>query len=1717
MPIDQFGEYESIGFSPTGAPTAPGMSEEESGFFGEMGKGLVRGFLNVGSGLVGTAEWIVPGQQESWIKAKENIQSASSRFPFEDNSWEGWAGRVIGEAFPYMGTALVAGYAGAGIAGGIAGAGTAGLTGQAAALGGGLAAKAPMVGALIGSATVGFAVEGQQAYDNAITHGSSENEANAERLIVGTINAAIEATQIGRLMKFHKTGALSLREFIRNVRNKAWDLIGGDAKKFTGQVLRTALEEGLEESLQEGVSISIPGFIRGDYPKNEDGTIAWGAVLQRIGEAGLGGGFAGGVLGGAGALVGAAPEIGRPSNSELDVAINKIQKLKGSQKEKDQFIFRLEELKTKDRPVENQLQQAGLVSSDELFQSRVAVVNNFGQEIFQKAEETGISPEYILGNIQWHTVGDKTISRFPQKVTDQKSLEEVGNAIAKQLGLGDWKIEWKPIEKETGNLGFALVTGDKTATINVRTVLGKKYPPITKPLAAHVGVQLRRKGEAHRYTQAELKRVIVHELGHLVQRPLIPTKISELPSDYFFEQNPTKTEWWVRPGNRMGLIGRGTTKEKAKQNALYFINSGRKRNVHHPEYVKWVEDKVKELFAVRQGKVTPVSEAGFPQTLPLSVSDIDKAINKVKSYKMPVKEQEQWISRLEGMKRKLADEVPTTFPETLYIPKEQENVYRGKDTGKVYYEPTGKDVVQTTRMEEVPVEPTELKPYEIQEWAKQFGMDINFNKNMEWDYSHRAKAGTEEIFIGTKGLSGNDIKLITLHEVGHNISDDEGTFHPEIEDEKLRREVDATEWALNEAIKQGIDTSNAAKLFTEKIVDLTTPAERVTEKKTLIVYRAGDIKEGLLSFGTQQAAQKAAVGRKIKSYFIDIKNPATMIDSGRSHDVRPVALIEDIVAGNNPNLDKSLIPVITKIQKEEGNITAFNAIKQALENHGYDGIKYINKNEDPGSVSYMTLSQEQVRASLPVTHEEVLTEPETRTRIVSVETGEELEQADDLTRQRGESEEAYLARTKPVKSDIPAYNKEWDEQLINAVNQLDVSLRKIHKKKISKELGRKINVAQNFLTEREDVPAQIRYMASSAELKGNLKLEFEPLKLDQDHISYYYQKILIHPDTAANFFLGLHATEGLNAIFGMEKDRNGNATLPEPHQIKALEKYFGSRLAETLFKLREGKRGALSHFKEALNFPRAILAAFDMSFGGRQGLLLLPVAPVQWIKAVGQGYRAWTSPQYSSYIDLQIKSDPIYKVWKKMGGHFSELGSMTSGEEFWTSRLAHKIPGIPASERAYTTTANSLRFYTFKKYYLSWQGSGKPNPDYKLLAEFINHATGRGDIKGFEKYVPFLNMAFFAPRLQMGRIQSLGDLFRGSIKELKVGQLSMTRKLIAADLVAAFGGGMGVLFLLSLIKGVDVEKDPRSSDFGKIRFGNTRIDFWGGYAQMARLLAQVAVAETKGTDSKRIMSTERGDIVWRYIQTKLSPAAGMAVDVARGETFLGEKLEVSPEKVTEQIYERFTPLFMQDVLDTMRYQGMTSAAIVTPLAFHGIGAMTYPKKASAESMRIKDTVSKETFGIGWDDVGPVGQKLLMQNRPEIELAERKARLERENFDMVSKRIEEQQAVTKKMIKQLPAKVREEIKNTNTYIPGLSRYISNGWFLNDKRYSEYQKNVTIAMSLYLTKLMGLPAYKNAEPEMRALLIEEITEDIRKMVRDKITNEATIEDFIHIGEK
>jgi hypothetical protein len=616
-----------------------------------------------------------------------------------------------------------------------------------------------------------------------------------------------------------------------------------------------------------------------------------------------------------------------------------------------------------------------------------------------------------------------------------------------------------------------------------------------------------------------------------------------------------------------------------------------------------------------------------------------------------------------------------------------------------------------------------------------------------------------------------------------------------------------------------------------------------------------------------------------------------------------------------------------------------------------------------------------------------------------------------------------------------------------------------------------------------------------------------------------------HQDSITDMMKAYSALEKM--FVGEDVDGQKKGILPEKNELKALEpilgKTFVKETIETIDKIKTKPltRGEkiLAQVRELFNFPRAVLASMDFSMGGRQGWMVpffqiakrdgwkisFPFTGAKaWGKAVIHGYRAFFNEDYADYIDLLIKTHPHYKLMKESGVFLSERGQLEASEEYFASQLAHKLPGIRASERAYVTTANAMRAYSFYSIASQWVGTGKA-ADFSKLGKVLNHLTGRGSLGALKNLAPALNVTFFAPKLTISHVQKVTDL-----NPFQDGKFywSPTQKILAADLVAAFGTGMLILWLLSMRKGVEVEFNAKSSDFGKIRMGDTRIDFWGGYSQIMRLVANLATGEKKSTITGEEYDISRMEVVARYLQTKLSPVAGAALDAYRGEDFKGSLLTPDLESISKQFYQRFTPLFLQDTADAIYYQGLNTGSILTSsLALHGIGAMTYPISGSSQAMLTKNHYAQEVFGERWDDLGPISQKMLRLQNPLIDETEREAQKEKLSRKAKARVLKEQRDSERKITRSLDKDVRNELDRLLVRTGGVGRRLSEDWYLNDVKYKQYQLEVITILNKVLPRFTEV----DMDPEVKRIILEEVISKVKSGVRQKIVNNAKIEDI------
>ena len=360
---------------------------------------------------------------------------------------------------------------------------------------------------------------------------------------------------------------------------------------------------------------------------------------------------------------------------------------------------------------------------------------------------------------------------------------------------------------------------------------------------------------------------------------------------------------------------------------------------------------------------------------------------------------------------------------------------------------------------------------------------------------------------------------------------------------------------------------------------------------------------------------------------------------------------------------------------------------------------------------------------------------------------------------------------------------------------------------------------------------------------------------------------------------------------------------------------------------------------EALNLSRAIKTSIDLSAVLRQGAFVVLGHPIRGIKAMPSMFKALLSKEGQFAVEQEILQRPNYPLYEKSGLYLAEHGQKLSQmEEVYMSRLAEKIPGVAASQRAYTTYLNRLRADSFDAMVKTLAVREKPTPvEAKAIANFVNVATGRGSLGMKEGALVGLNTVFFAPRYVLSRFQILAaqPFYRGTIR---------SRAIIAKE-YARFLTGLAVVYSLGLLADGNVEVDPRSSDFGKIRFGKTRVDPLAGLSQTATLVSRLVTGETKTLRGKiRPLRGEKvsfgggdsADVIARFLRTKLSPVVGTGVDILAKRDVVGEKVTISriPGKL-------LAPLALNDIYDAMIEEGVPAGTALAVLAIFGMGLQTY--------------------------------------------------------------------------------------------------------------------------------------------------------------------------------
>lgn len=418
--------------------------------------------------------------------------------------------------------------------------------------------------------------------------------------------------------------------------------------------------------------------------------------------------------------------------------------------------------------------------------------------------------------------------------------------------------------------------------------------------------------------------------------------------------------------------------------------------------------------------------------------------------------------------------------------------------------------------------------------------------------------------------------------------------------------------------------------------------------------------------------------------------------------------------------------------------------------------------------------------------------------------------------------------------------------------------------------------------------------------------------------------------------------EKVTALDALLRRLDPNEEVPlQDSEIKLLRQIFDIPEGE----LPDQAKSSFDTIADILNVPRSLKSTLDLSAPLRQGALFVS-RPKEFGDAFVKMFKYAASEKGYNELADQIIQSPNNELYHRTGLEFTGFDEgLSHQEEAFMSAYAKKIPGlgtlVRASDRGYSGFLNKLRQNVFDSVANKWKAKGidiENSPqEYKALAEMINMFTGRAKLPGkVEKAAPFLNTIFFSPKFNYSRLKTMSPITYARMPKL-------ARQEALRDLIGSFTIGTTVLGMAQAA-GASVELDPRSSDFGQMRFGNMRIDPWAGFRPWVNLITQIGSGErktlagnTKELNSGKWDEETKLDVLGRFVRSKFSPGVELGADYLAGKDLVGRPFD------EETVGNAFMPMFIQDMREIMR-DDPSNVPLGMPASFFGAGVKVIPER-----------------------------------------------------------------------------------------------------------------------------------------------------------------------------
>jgi type III secretion system FlhB-like substrate exporter len=458
-------------------------------------------------------------------------------------------------------------------------------------------------------------------------------------------------------------------------------------------------------------------------------------------------------------------------------------------------------------------------------------------------------------------------------------------------------------------------------------------------------------------------------------------------------------------------------------------------------------------------------------------------------------------------------------------------------------------------------------------------------------------------------------------------------------------------------------------------------------------------------------------------------------------------------------------------------------------------------------------------------------------------------------------------------------------------------------------------------------------------------------------------------------------------------------------------------------------RTILSTIKDIASFAKSVKASVDNSFIGRQGLkTLFSGHPIVWLKSFGESFKLLYKAGIKGEDAVKGLRAEILSRENSRNGLYEKLKlAIGMSEEAYPTNLPEKIPlfgrVFKGSEQAFTGSAYRMRADLADALIKKALKQGVDLNDKmqaEALGELINSMTGRGRIKGLsEGWQEGLNVGLFSPKYLKSQLDTVGHIFTGA------GGSNFVRKEAAKNLAGIVSSIGAILFISSKLQPGSVEWDPRSSDFGKIKIGNTRFDITGGLSSLVVLASRIITRSSKSTNGNITKMGDYGSkdatgLAGDFLENKTSPIIRLISDIYAGENFDKEPsgweaLKNQPAKTLWTLGRGFAePIPVGNAIDAWKNRETEPALAAIILDGFGIGANIYTTK---ENWNGKTTIEMQKFKekVGYDKFNEANDEFNKQINGKLEELKKKKEFIDASAEDKAKKLDKEKEGLKKSV------------------------------------------------------------------------------------------------------